>query len=199
MIPARVVHDRPCRGLCFHSEPSAWACFEQLDKITHRHISEVKDIEDLTCVIGFKITMPPPDAVRWHFGLVVLKMGQGTAAVGKASEAWLELDILNAEIVRQDDFPSGARLRFGQWDYIDHGRDDKFTQAVTTGRFKFFVSADFLARVVGKVAVSISFCATLLHGWSSPHEANVHQVLYEVATTQEPSVGSLKYNSMTRG
>jgi hypothetical protein len=150
VIPAQVVHDRPCRGLCWRAEQSAWACFEQLEKIIHRKVGEHKDVENLSCVIGFKVTLPD-DAVRWHFGLVVVKLGQGTAAVGKASEGWLELAITNPE--KFGEGPCGVRLRFDKWEYIVPPRQDKFTRDVSTGRFKFFVSADFLARVVGKSAV----------------------------------------------
>jgi hypothetical protein len=70
--------------VCFQRvHDSCWSCLKQLENKVSLWCARVPDSESLTMCVAFRRTSANPvSGIAWHFGFLVVKLGQGTAAVG---------------------------------------------------------------------------------------------------------------------
>ena len=128
-IPRRVIHHRPCRGICVKiASATAKSIFEQArveisGRAKYHQKSRKLDLEDLTLLVMIRSEFnTESEAGDVIFGFIREHLGQGTAKIGLQSESILPLDILNVGILAPNNgvvSPVGAKLKFARLPYIE--------------------------------------------------------------------------------
>ena len=128
-IPKRVIHHRPCRGICVKiASATTRSIFEQArveisGRAKYHQKSRKLDLEDLTLLVMIRSEFnTESEAGDVIFGFIHQHLGQGTAKIGLQSESILPLDIVNVGILAPNNgvvSPVGAKLKFARLPYIE--------------------------------------------------------------------------------
>jgi hypothetical protein len=164
-IPKRVVYDRICtlpgEGV---AAPVIDSFFMQLKRVVAgkvaAHVASLQKLEDLTLCLAIRAVGVEERQVsetevqvedRWHFGLVVAKIGQATASVNVSTQGWAELELVDVGSSGRPGFPMGVNLRLARHAFVPPSTttgNRKYATGVTLGRHKMYVTEDYLAGVL---------------------------------------------------
>jgi len=160
VVPEKVLHDRPCSGLCAQRCPAAsYSMFLKVKKALSEEAPTAQQAP-LQCCMAFRTDRGGGRSRSWTFGLLHRCIANGTAGL-PSTQAWLHLEPLHAEA---DSWPLGADLRFARCPHVaPEGQpmrgSRRFINGITTGRLQVAVGRDFVAAVVARGGPAAAGCS----------------------------------------
>lgn len=163
-IPARVLGQVLCAGMCRDPARNGWSKVSLLSKLEKSVATGVKHMGGDAACRELKVLLAVTiDGGSPNYGMVTRSFGAGIASVVVASQAVLKF--VPVDPLFGDPFDNVV-LQMCREPFVEHHRTTRLTPYAMDGQLDIVVKADFLARMAWPDSPFSAACAFLSFDWS---------------------------------